>query len=182
MAVTANTHVAVPETGSAGGLPQFDTAMWPGQMVWILLIFVVLYFLFARVFVPRIAGAIDQREDKISGDIGEARRLRDEARAAAAAAAGELAQVRAQALKLAADAQAEAKAHATARQAAEEAKLAQVLASAEARIAEARGEAMSHVRAIAVETTSAIITRLTGAEASAGELTKAVDAAAATAS
>jgi F-type H+-transporting ATPase subunit b len=177
MATPANTQVAVPEAGAAGGLPQFDTAMWPGQMVWILLIFVVLYVLFARVFVPRIAGAIDQREDKISGDIGEARRLRDEARAAAAAAAAELTQVRAQAMKLASDAQAEAKAQATARQATEEAKLAEVLAAAEARIAAARGEAMTHVRAIAVDTTSAIISRLTGAQASATELTKALDAA-----
>jgi F-type H+-transporting ATPase subunit b len=178
MAVPANSHVAVPDRGGAGGLPQFDITMWPGQMVWILLIFAVLYILFARVFVPRIAVAIESREDKISGDIGEARRLRDKARAEADAAASELAQVRAQALKMAADAQAEAKAQASARQAQEEAKLAEAMAAAEVRISTARAEAMTHVRAIATDTASAIVTRLTGAKTSAAELTKALDTAA----
>jgi len=151
--------------------------MWPGQMVWILLIFAVLYVLFARVFVPRIAGAIDQREGRISGDIGEARRLRDAAKAEADLAAQELAAARARAMKLAADAQALAKARSAARQAEEDAKLAAVLAAAEARIATARGEAMTHVRAIAVETASAIVARLTGALASPAEVSAAVDAA-----
>ena len=175
MATPASTQVAVPAKDANGGLPQFDIAMWPGQMVWILLIFALLYVLFSRVFVPRISGAIDAREDKISGDIGEARHLRDEATAETAAAAGELAQARAQALKLAAEAQGEAKARASARQAEEEAKLAQVLGAAEARIALARADAMTHVRTIASETASAIITRLTGAAASDAELERALE-------
>ena len=63
---------------ASGGLPQFDIAQWPGQMVWVLVIFAVLYFLVSKVFVPRVSGAIDAREDKISGDIGEAFRARFE--------------------------------------------------------------------------------------------------------
>ena len=31
---------------SAGGLPQFDLTQWPGQIVWALVVFFVLYLLF----------------------------------------------------------------------------------------------------------------------------------------
>lgn len=164
-------------TAGGGGLPQFDLAQWPGQIFWMLVIFAVLYVLFSRVFVPRVAGAIDAREEKISGDIGDAKRMRDAAKADLEAADGELAMARARAQKVALDAQAEAKAAATARQAVEEAKLAEALALAEGRIAAARGEAMSHVRTIAIETAQAMILRLTGAEATSAEVERVLDTA-----
>jgi hypothetical protein len=87
---------------ASAGLPQFDLGQWPGQMVWMLIVFGVMLLLFARVFVPKVGGTIAAREDKIGGDIGQARRLRDEAEAQAKAAAEELAQARARAQKLAA--------------------------------------------------------------------------------
>jgi len=163
---------------SGGGLPQLDLAQWPGQMVWMLFIFVVLYVLFSKVFVPRVAGTINDREDKIAGDIGSARKLRDAAQADADAAAGEMAQARARAQKLAADAQGEAKAAAAARQAEEDAKLGATLAAAEARIAAARAEAMVHVRTIAVDAAQAMIAKLTGVGADAAEVEQALGAAA----
>lgn len=52
----------------SGGLPQFDLAQWPGQIVWALGVFFVLYLLFTFVFVPRVSAAIEHREDKISGE------------------------------------------------------------------------------------------------------------------
>ncbi len=164
-------------TAGGGGLPQFDLAQWPGQIFWMLVIFAVLYVLFSRVFVPRVAGAIDAREEKISGDIGDAKRMRDAAKADLEAAGGELAMARARAQKVALDAQAEAKAATTARQAVEEAKVAEALAVAEGRIAAARGEAMSHVRTIAIETAQAMISRLTGAEATSAEVERVLDTA-----
>ena len=173
MADPATTAAA---SGGAGGLPQFDVAQWPGQMVWVLAIFAVLYFLFARVFVPNIGGAISAREDKIAGDIGEARRLRDHARAEADSAAGEMTAARAKAQKLAGEAAGEAKTAADAGRAAEDEKLAQALSIAEARIASARGEAMTHVRAIAVDTAQAMIARLTGSEVRADEVERALAA------
>jgi F-type H+-transporting ATPase subunit b len=143
-------------------------------MVWMLVIFAVMYFLFARVFVPRVGGTINDREDRIAGDIGEARRLRDSAKADADAAAGEMGKARARAHKIASDAKDEAKAQAAARQAEEDATLAKSLARAETRIATARGEAMSHVRAIAIETAQAMIEKLTGAPAAADEVEQAL--------
>lgn len=163
-----------PEAAHSSGLPQFDLAQWPGQIVWALIIFGFLYFLFSKVFIPRIGGGIDDREDRIAGDIGDARRLRDEAQAHAAAAAEEMAAARNRAHKVASDAKEAAKAAAALRQAQEDAKLAEVLGAAEARIAAARAEAMGHVRAIAADTAAAMIERLTGAPASGAEVERAL--------
>src|SRR5579859_1774364 len=111
MADAASAAAGAAEQASAG-LPQFDLGQWPGQMIWMLIIFGILLILFSRVFAPRIGGAIAAREDKISGDIGDARRLRDEAEAQSKATAEELAQARARVQKLAADAKVEASAEA----------------------------------------------------------------------
>jgi F-type H+-transporting ATPase subunit b len=168
----ADPATAAAEHGT-GGLPQFDLAQWPGQMVWAIIVFTALYFLLSRVIVPRLGGAIDAREDRIAGDIKSARALRDEAEAQSAAAEAELAQARARAHKVAADAQAAAKAQAAARQAQEDAKLAVVMGEADARIAAARGEAMNHVRVIAEETAQAMVAKLTGLPAAPAELERA---------
>jgi F-type H+-transporting ATPase subunit b len=175
MADAATAAGAAADHGS-GGLPQFDLAQWPGQMVWALAIFLVLFLLFRFVFVPSVAGTIEAREDRISGDYGDARRLRDEAEAQSAAAAAELEEARARAHRLAADARNAAKAAATARQADEDKKLAARLGEAEARISTARSEAMSHVRGIASDTAHAMIARLTGHSPSTSELETALEA------
>src|SRR3954470_17284558 len=141
MATETQQGTAAPE-GASGGLPQFDFQWWPGQIAWFLAIFAVV-LLFVRLFVPpRVGGTIDARDGKISGDIADARRLKDEAEAQAAAAAAEAAQARAAAQRVAADARAKAQAEVAARLAEEEAKLAEQGAVAEARIAKARDAAM----------------------------------------
>ena len=165
------THATTaPADSGAGGLPQFDLVQWPGQMVWMLIIFGVMFALFAKVFVPSVGGTIADREDRISGDVGEARRLRDEADAQAAAAAAETAQGRAAAQKLALDAKAKAQAEAAKREAAEEARLAGTLSRAEAAINATRERAMGNVREIATDTAQAIVEKLTGTSVTAAEL------------
>jgi F-type H+-transporting ATPase subunit b len=168
-------HAAPGETGSAtehksGGLPQFDFTQWPGQILWFLIIFVVLLVLMRNVFVRRIGGAMDMREDKISGDIAEARRLKAEAEAQAAEAATETAKARAASQKVAIDARSKAQAEVAAVLAEEEAKLAETSAAAEQRIFAARDKAMGNVRAIAGETAQAIVERLTGKAATTQEV------------
>jgi F-type H+-transporting ATPase subunit b len=163
MAADPATAAAAAAEHGSGGLPQFDLAQWPGQMVWMLIIFGVLFLLFAKVFVPRVGGTIADREDRIAGDIGKARQLKDEAEAQAAAAAADTAKARAGAQKLALDAKAKAQAEAAAREAVEDAKLVETLAKAEAKITVTRDEAMVHVETIALDTALAMIAKLTGA-------------------
>ena len=162
MAETATQASTEAPGGSAPGMPQLDPTWWGGQIVWLALIFLVLYLVLANVLLPKLGKAIDEREGKISGDIADARRLKEEAETQAAAAAAELADARAKAQRTASDAKAKAAANAAERQSAEEAKLNARLATAEAEIRAARDQAMTNVSAIAVETAQAIVEKLTG--------------------
>lgn len=171
-------HTAPGETAAGaeheaggGGLPQFNTELWPGQILWFLIIFAVLLFLMRSVFVPRIGGAMVSREEKIEGDVAEARRLKAEADAQAEAALAQTAAARSAAQKVALDARAKAQAELAARLAEQEATLAESTSAAEARISVARETAMGSVRGIADDTAKAIVEKLTGKAATSAELT-----------
>ena len=159
--------------GGAGGLPQFDLTMWPGQAAWFLIFFVIILVMMSRVFVPRIGGTIKEREGKISGDVRDARRLKEEADAQVASAQAEMAQARGQALRVAADARAKAQAELAAQLATQDAKFAATAAEAEGRIGAAREAAMVHLDEIARDAARAIVTKLTGKAPSAAELSAA---------
>lgn len=174
MASETSESTEAPGHEGAGGLPQFDATWWPGQIVWFLVIFLVVYLAMRGLFVPKIGGAIDAREGKIEGDIAQARALKDEADAQAAAAAAETAAARASAQKLANDARTVAKASAAARLADAEAKQAADSAAAEERIRAAQAEAMTNVRTIASDTATAIVEKLTGSAASPAEINAAM--------
>ncbi|MBC6982294.1 hypothetical protein [Caulobacter sp. 17J80-11] len=153
---------AEAEGHGGGGLPQLQFEHWAGQIVWLLLIFAIVYFALAKLFVPKMRGAIDARGSKIAEDLANARALRDEAEAQAKAAAAEMAEARGRAQRTAADAKARAAAESAKRQAAEEAVLNARLDEAETRIRKARDKAMKNVRAIAGDTAAAITEKLTG--------------------
>jgi len=156
--------------GHSGGLPQFDIAWWPGQILWFLIIFFGLMIFMRTFVVPKLAGTIEAREGTISGGIAEARRLKEEADQAAAEAQAEMATARANAQKVAAEARAKAQAEIAARLAEEEAKLSAKGAEAEARIAASREAAMTNVQTMAQDTAQAIVQKLTGKAATAAEL------------
>ncbi len=161
--VSASQMTASTEApADAGGLPQLNTANWPGQMIWMLIIFAVFYALIAGVFAPRLRKVIDKRGSTIAEDLANARAIRDEAHAQAKEAAAETAAAHASAKKLASEAIARSNAEVAAAQAAEDVKLNARLSEAEARIKSARDEAMSHVREIASDTASALVQKLTG--------------------
>jgi F-type H+-transporting ATPase subunit b len=173
-APTPVTHAStVPAEQSSSGLPQFDIAQWPGQVVWILIVFVVMFLLFSRVFVPRVGGTISAREDRIAGDIGDARRMKAEADAEAAASAAETAQAHARAQRLALEARTRVQDEAAAEGALEQAKLAEQMARAETQITMARNEALKHVRQIAADAATAIVEKLTGHAPTAAQLSAA---------
>ncbi|MDC7683794.1 hypothetical protein PQU92_10935 [Asticcacaulis sp. BYS171W] len=157
-----HTTTAHAEEHASGGLPQFQTEHWAGQMVWLVIIFLVLFVLIAKVFAPRLRKVIDTRGATIAEDLANARAIRDEAEAQAKDAAAETAAAHVAARKLAADAKAKAAAEQAAAQAKEDARLNAVLAESEASIRAKRDEALSHVTEIATDTASALIEKLTG--------------------
>lgn len=171
--MATETHATTEAAGHAagsGGLPQFDFQWWPGQIVWVLIVFAVL-LAFMRLFaVPKLGGTIEARDAKIAGDVADARKLKAEADAQAEAAAAERAQARAEAQRLANDARSAARAEIEKALAAEEVRLGEAAAKAEASINQARDRAMGNVAAIAQDTAQAIVAKLTGQAATAAEL------------
>jgi F-type H+-transporting ATPase subunit b len=153
-----------------GGLPQFEFEYWGGQIVWLAVIFVLLYVLFARVFIPRIRKVTDERASTIAGAIASARSVQAEADAQAEAARLALDEARAHVHRTAAEAKAKSLADSKARQGALETELNAKLAEAEARIRASRDSAMSGVAAVARDTAQAIVEKLTGLAPAAAEI------------
>lgn len=170
--MAADTHATTEtvEHHGEGGLPQFRFEYWGGQIVWLLLIFIILYVLLARVFTPRLRKVIDERAQTIATAVEQGRSVQGEAAQQAAIAQAELAEARAKSQRLASDARAKVAADSASAQAAEDAKVADKIAEAETRIRATRDAAMANVETIASDTAAAIVAKLTGKAASAAEI------------
>ena len=174
-----DTHATTEAEGhGSGGLPQFQTEHWAGQIGYLLVLFFVLYILIAKVFGPRLRRVMDERRDTISSAVATARQVQTEAAEQAAAAKAEVDKARADARATAAAAKARVTEEANARQAAEEAVVNARIAEAEASIGKTRDAAMANVSTIASDTARAMVERLTGKAATAAEADAAVKGAA----
>ena len=117
----ATTEAAHGGEHESGGLPQFAFEHWVGQIVYLIFLFGILYFLIAKVFAPRLRRVFDEREQTISTAIATARQVQAEAAGQAEAAKAEVEQARAGARATAAAAKARVTDEANARAAAEDA-------------------------------------------------------------
>ena len=61
------------------GMPQLDPEYWPSQIFWLVIIFITIYILISKIFIPKIKGSIDMREDKIRKDLEEAKTFKEQA-------------------------------------------------------------------------------------------------------
>ncbi|MDO9075830.1 MAG: hypothetical protein Q7U72_00075 [Brevundimonas sp.] len=172
----ASTEAAHGEGG--GGLPQFEFQHWFGQIVYLIFLFALLYWLMAKVFVPRLRGVIDQRAATIADAVQTARQVQAEAAGQAAAAKAEVEAARASSRATAAAAKARVTDAANARAAEEEAVVNARIAEAETAIGKTRDAAMTNVSSIASDTAAAIVDRLTGKAPTAAEAAAAVKGAA----
>jgi len=60
------------------GMPQLDPEYWASQAFWLVVIFLSIYVLIAKIFIPKIKSNIDMREDKIRKDLEEAKMFKEE--------------------------------------------------------------------------------------------------------
>lgn len=173
-------HTEVPhgDAHGSGGLPQLEMQHWAGQIIWLLAIFVVLYILLSKVFLPRLRAVRDERTGTIAAAVEAARKVQEEAAEQAAVAQAEVAKARADSRATAAAAKARVTEAANARQATEEAEVNARIAQAETAIAKTRDAAMANVTTIASDTAKAMVERLTGQSASDAEVAAAVKGAA----
>lgn len=166
----ATTEHAASGEHESGGLPQFEFQHWFGQIVYLIFLFAILYFLMAKIFAPRMRRVFDEREATISGAVATARQVQAEAAGQAEAAKAEVAAARASSRATAAAAKARVTEEANARAAVEEAVVSARIAEAEAAIGKTRDAAMANVSTIASDTASAIVEKLTGKAPTAAEL------------
>jgi F-type H+-transporting ATPase subunit b len=156
-------------------MPQLDVSTFTPQLFWLVVWFVVLYLLMAKLGLPRIALAIEARRQRRDDDLARAAQMKAAAEAANAAFQQTMAQARAEAQALIKEAADRFAVEASQRQRALAAVLAEQIATAEQRIAATKDEALSEVRGIATDVGRAVVEKLTGSAPNAARLAAAVD-------
>ncbi|WP_298727498.1 F0F1 ATP synthase subunit B' [uncultured Ferrovibrio sp.] len=155
-------------------MPQLETATFLPQLVWLLITFVLLYVLMAKVALPRVAAVIDERKRRVDHDLEEAARLKRETEKAIAEYEQALAQARSKAQAIAGDTRAKIAADAAASRAKVEAEIAEQTKAAEARIQAAKQQALASLQSVAAAAAADVVSRLSGAAPAADAVEAAV--------
>ncbi len=158
-------------------MPQFDPSTFSSQIFWLVVTFALLYWVVAKIAVPRIGEVLDQRARVIQDDLDRALALKGETDQAVAAYEKAMAAAREQAGDHMRAVTNEAKATADARTAELSAQVGKQVADAEARIAKAKEDAIASLRGIAAETAKDVVAKLAGLSPSQADLDAAVTAA-----
>jgi F-type H+-transporting ATPase subunit b len=143
-------------------MPQLDIATYAPQLVWLVISFILFYVLMSRVGLPKVGAVIEQRRQRIEGDLEAAKRMKTEIEVVIQSYERALSEARTQAA-----AQINATKERLAQIAAERqhqamAVLNEQTKQAETRIQAAKAQAMSNVRAIAVTAAQSATARLIG--------------------
>jgi F-type H+-transporting ATPase subunit b len=144
------------------GFPPFETETYGGQLLWLTITFVALYWLMSTLVLPRLSGIIEGRRRTIARDLDDAAAMKSRAEEAGEAYEKSLSEARARAQALAQETRSKLQAETDAKRKALEAELNARLVEAERSIGATKAQAMTNVRGIAAETTAAIVERLTG--------------------
>ena len=159
MATTA--HTEVPGQHKAP-FPPFNPQTFASQLFWLVVTFVLLYAIMAKVALPRVGGIIANRQKRIADDFAEAEQSKTQSDAAIAAYEKALADARARAQAIANETRERQAAQAAASRKRLEDELNIKLAEAEKMIAATKQKAMTNVHGIAADAAKAIVVRLIG--------------------
>ncbi|HET9904652.1 MAG TPA: F0F1 ATP synthase subunit B' [Xanthobacteraceae bacterium] len=158
-------------------MPQLNPEYFTPQLVWLAITFVILYFAMARMALPRISSVLEDRKQRIQGDLEKAERLKAEADEVLAGYNKALADARAQAQAELQKTVAAISAEAARREQAFAATLERRSAEAEERIAATKAAAMADLRTIATDVAGAVIAKLSDQKLPPAQIEAAVDAA-----
>jgi F-type H+-transporting ATPase subunit b len=156
--------------------PPFQKDTFASQLVSLLIAFVALYLIVSRIALPRVGSVIDERQNRIEGDLAEAQKLKDQSDSALKAYENELAAARSRAQAIGAETREKLNAASEAERKTLEQQLSVKLADAEKTIASTREAAMGNVRSIAADAAAAIVQQLTGVLPDGKSVDSAVDA------
>lgn len=158
-------------------MPQFNLTSFPSQIFWLVVCFAVLYFLMAKLVLPRIGKTIEDRELKIQTDLDAAQQANDAARASGAEQEKALTSARGEAHQLIREAAQTAAAATSARMHEIGDRLAAEIGEAEQRIGLQRNQAMAGLAGMSTEIATAVLSKLVGSPEPA-QVARAVDEAA----
>lgn len=147
---------------AAAGLPQLDVSTFSSQIVWLVITFVILYVLMSKTALPRIGEVLEERQNKIDGNLAKAEGLKAQAEAASDAYDTSLSDARGQAQAAIRDVKDKAATEAASRQAELNEKLQAQIATSEAAIAKARDEALSGIKDVATDVATSVFDKLIG--------------------
>ncbi len=156
------------EAGEKGGLPQFDTSLFPEQIFWLVVSFAVLYLLMSVVALPRVARTQGNRKNVIAAEIDAARKANDTAQATSASVVKSLGEARAKAQSSVSAMLVEVAEESSQHHAAKEKELLRHLHRAEEDIAVTREAAMHEVRASASDLANAIVGKILASQGRVG--------------
>ena len=164
------------DAGGGGGLPQLHAPDFAPQLFWLAVTFALLYWIMAKIALPRIGEVIEERQDRIQRDLAAAERLKGETEKALAAYEKALADARANASSIARQTRESLSAEVEKERKAIEDQLAGKLAEAEAAIGATKAKALAGVKDIASDAVEAIVGTLTNATVSKDEVARALAA------
>ena len=177
-AATEGAHGAAEAAGQAAesvGMPQLDFSTFANQIFWLVVTLIAIYFVLNRVALPRIAAVLAERQGTITNDLAAAEELKLQAVKAEEAYNQALADARAEASRIVAEAKAEIQADLDVAIAKADAQIAAKSAESEKAISAIRASAVDSIKVVAKDTAREIVASL-GSKADAKAVTAAVTA------
>jgi F-type H+-transporting ATPase subunit b len=157
------------------GMPQLNFDWFSNQIFWLVVTLVTIYFVLSRVALPRIAAVLAERQGTITNDLSAAEELKLQAVKAEEAYNQALADARAEAGRIVAEAKADIQADLNVAIAKADAEIAAKSAESEKAISEIRASAIDSIKEVAKDTAKEIVAAL-GGKADARAITAAVTA------
>ena len=158
-------------------MPQLDVSAFSPQIIWLIITFVILYALMAKVALPRIGNILEQRQARIDDNLDVAQSLRRESNADSETYDQVIAGARDRARKAIQQTTKEISAETAQRQEELGTRLLGELRSAEERIIDAKATAMESIHESASSVTSEAITILIGEKPAQNAVKRAISSA-----
>jgi F-type H+-transporting ATPase subunit b len=156
-------------------MPQLNINDFAPQLIWLAISFVALYLIMSRVALPRVGQILEERANRIAGDLAAAAKLREDTEKAIADYEQALADAKARAQGIARQARDEMTRDIERQRAEVDHTIAAQTSDAEKRINTMKEAALSHVGEIATDTAEALLARLLGKTVPRSELQGAVN-------
>jgi F-type H+-transporting ATPase subunit b len=166
------TAEAAKEAHKSGGLPQLNAEHFAPQLFWLAVTFLALFFIMAKIALPRVGEVIEERRDRIKRDLEAASRLKAETDKALADYEKALADARANASGIAKETREALAAETDAERHRVDAQITAKLHEADARIATTKSKALTAIGDIAADTARAVVAKLIGQDVSSDEVKK----------